>query len=133
MVKTFRQIVILLGLAWVLALCGSLWMPHEDGMEISVVKALSLGDAVLWVDARNEWSYQQGHISGALNLTLSAFDEQIGEFLDHWEPELWIVIYCDSSDCGASAQLAEKLRQEYELERVHVLKGGWEQWQKHPK
>lgn len=85
------------------------------------------GDFVL-LDARAPAAYELGHMPGAINLHAEEFDLQILNLLDVWSPEHSIIIYCDSRQCGASEEIAQRLREGFEMEKVFVLKGGWESW-----
>jgi rhodanese-related sulfurtransferase len=63
-------------------------------------------------------------VAGAVSLTVADFDNQLGAFLDVWEPGRRVVVYCDSADCGASHEVAARLRDEAGIQEVYVLTGG---------
>jgi rhodanese-related sulfurtransferase len=48
--------------------------------------------------------------------------------LASWSPEKRVVVYCSSESCGASREVARRLREEARLQNVFVLEGGWEAW-----
>lgn len=100
----------------------------KDG-EMSLRGWVTMQEVSLLVDARAPEVYAEGHIPGAINVYNEDFDAQIGDFLEHWEPGLKVVVYCDSRLCGASEEIAERLRGDFEMSEVFVLKGGWEAWQ----
>jgi len=52
----------------------------------------------------------------------------IPDFLNQWEPDKRIVVYCGGGGCQASKAVAARLRTELQLENVHVLKGGLKAW-----
>lgn len=83
---------------------------------------------VLWVDARSREAYEAEHIPGALLLNAAEWDDLLVPLFDRWNPDVPIVVYCDSASCDASQRVAERLRDEVGLEHVHVLKGGWSAW-----
>ncbi|WP_309398575.1 rhodanese-like domain-containing protein [Cerasicoccus maritimus] len=87
--------------------------------------------SVLWVDAREPDQFEQDHIPQALNLSLSHFDEQIGLFLEQWVPGVPVVVYCGSRHCGMSKELANRLRNDFAMDEIYVLKGGWDAWLEH--
>jgi len=90
--------------------------------------ALAWGDEVLWVDARPEAAYATQHIPGAAWLTSGEWETGLFEVLERVSAEGWVVVYCGSQRCGASREVAERLRDEVGLERVVVLHGGWDAW-----
>jgi rhodanese-related sulfurtransferase len=105
------------------------WNPMalgEGEVDLSIVRDWT--DSILWVDARDVTAYEQGHIPGAIHLYEGNFDEQIHVLLDAWHPDMRVVVYCDSRECGASSSLANRLREEFQMDRVYVLKGGWSTW-----
>ncbi len=85
-------------------------------------------ESVLWVDARTPDTFEKKHISRAVNLSMEGFDGQMLDFLDVWQPGQKVVVYCDSRQCGASKEVASRLREEMGIENVYVLKGGWQEW-----
>jgi rhodanese-related sulfurtransferase len=87
------------------------------------------GDRVLWVDARTRAKYEREHIPGAILLNEDEWNTLISAFLDAWDPDVPVVVYCDGGSCDASHAVAERLRKEYpQVTKVHVLKGGWSAW-----
>ena len=97
--------------------------------EVLLATAMQWPD-VLWVDARARHDYDQEHIPGAVLLNEDDWDLLLPEFLERWQPELNVVVYCSSGGCRASSSVAERLRQEVGLESIHVLKDGWDTWLK---
>ena len=85
---------------------------------------------VLWVDARSRRAYESEHIPQAILLNAAEWEDLASPFLDAWNPDIPIVVYCDSESCNASSQIAERLRNEMGIGNVFVLKGGWETWKK---
>lgn len=96
--------------------------------EIDLQHLLDWEGAYILVDARTPENYETAHIPEAINLYAGAFDDQILNFLDVWSPERAVIVYCDSRQCGASEELAGRLREGFQIEKVFVLKGGWESW-----
>lgn len=111
---------------------GLSWPPRimETGREVSLEQVRLFTGEILWVDARSPELYAQSHIPGAVNLWEGNFEEHLTQFLEVWSPELKVVIYCDRDQCGTSASLAERLSLEYGLSDIHILKGGWDEWQR---
>ena len=85
----------------------------------------------VWIDARSRGAYEANHIQGAHLLTLDAsenfeqllFDLDASQLLDGSRP---VVVYCSSSSCQLSREVAARLRERYPTLKVFVLHGGWE-------
>lgn len=105
------------------------WNPIQlaEG-EIDLQHLLNWEGEYILVDARTPENYEKAHIPEAINLYAGAFDEQILKLLDVWLPDRPVIIYCDSRQCGASEELAQRLREDFQMNKVFVLKGGWESW-----
>ena len=88
------------------------------------------GEAVQWVDARSRGKYQQGHIAGAILLNEDEWGELVGPFLDAWDADKHLVIYCDGGTCEASQRVAERIRGDLKIGGVSVLKGGISAWKR---
>lgn len=105
------------------------WNPmHLSEGEIALEQLLDWEDGYLLVDARPAEAYEAAHMPGAINLYAGEFDTRILNLLDVWSPELKVVVYCDSRQCGASEEMAARLRDDFQMDRVYVLKGGWESY-----
>ena len=88
---------------------------------------------ILWVDARTAETYQIKHVPGAILLNEGEWEQLLPGFLEVWQPNARIVVYCDSQACDASQAVALRLQRELKLAEIHVLKGGWAAWLKnHP-
>lgn len=108
--------------------CDSLTIPYCDSL-ISLEQAYALflkGDAI-FIDTREEFEYDEGHIAGAVNLPFEFWD-------DYWEfvepvldPEKEIVAYCGGYDCELSVFAARELIS-LGYEKSYIFFGGWPQW-----
>ena len=102
-----------------------------DGIEIGTVdQAKKLYDSgeYIFVDARSQEDYEEGHIKGALSLPVGQFEEKIATFLERHPPEVSIVTYCSGRNCSDSHYLAEFLL-EYGYEKVSVFIDGFPGWE----
>ena len=134
-----RQILVLLGLAILPAICQALYYRNAtvwqgrpvDSGQITLAQAEAWGDNALWLDARPDADFAAGHVPGALQLNEDRWDELLPAMLTQWSPERKLVIYCSQQSCNASHEVAERLRKEDGLKEVYVLQGGWEEWKKH--
>ena len=133
--RTLRQLALVLALALVPALVSGAWQlqwrkqePLAPG-EVRLATARLWGDQVQWVDARSRAKYERTHIPGALLLNEDEWDKLVGPFLDAWDADKTLVVYCDGGSCEASQAVAERIRTELKIGGVYVLKGGWAAWE----
>ena len=98
----------------------------------STLTAISLDKAkeffengVLFIDARDEVYYNDGHIKNAMkNVFLMELIFNIEEKQTKEDP---IVVYCGDPGCGDSEDLAYDLQNEG-FKKLFVFKGGWLEW-----
>ena len=131
-----RQILLLAGLAFLPAIGQAIYFgervswqaPAVAKDEVELALARSWGETVMWVDARPETNYQREHVPQAVLLNEDRWSELLPPVLQAWSPEKRVVVYCSSQGCGASHEVARRLREEAGLPNVFVLHGGWETW-----
>ena len=134
-VRTLRQLALVLALALVPALVSGAWQLRwrtEELLapgEVRLATARLWGEQVQWVDARARAKYERTHIPGALLLNEDEWDKLVGPFLDAWDADKTLVVYCDGGSCEASEAVAERIRTELKIGGVFVLKGGWAAWE----
>lgn len=100
-------------------------LPRIDLVEAA--EAFMEGD-VLFIDARDEGSFDAGHIPAAVNVPWeeAQYDYAI---IDQKVPRgVPLITYCDGSDCESSILLGAALR-ELGYEDVRVFFGGWVEWE----
>ena len=85
---------------------------------------------VLWVDAREPSAFAAGHIPGAIALGETAWEEGLAGFVERWEPDVLVLVYCDGAECEASRRVARRLQSELGVDNVAVLHDGWGAWQR---
>lgn len=95
---------------------------------VTVTQAREWGGNVIWVDARPEEEFEREHVPNAVLLNEDRWNELLPKMLAAWSPEKRVVVYCSSQSCGASREVARRLREEAGLKNVFVLEGGWEGW-----
>ena len=102
---------------------------NSNAKKISFAKALIiLKDKMnIIVDARDESSFMDGHIPGAINFSEKDFDELIDSFLSDNDPDIIIITYCDGDQCDLAQILAEKFSSVGYI-NVFYLKNGWSRW-----
>ncbi len=93
---------------------------------ISLAQAKSFyDDGILFLDARDEGYYNQGHIQGAMK---NAFlMELIFNIESLQSKETPLVVYCGDPGCGDSEDLAYNLK-DSGFTKLYVFKGGWVEW-----
>lgn len=96
--------------------------------EVTLATVEAWPKPVQWVDARPRAKFDAGHAPEAVRLNEDEWNALVPAFLDAWDPERPIVVYCDGGACDASHAVAKRLREELQLENVWVLKGGWDAW-----
>lgn len=84
-------------------------------------------NAALFVDARPENQYAEGHIRGALNIPFQEVDRYFTEAADRLTAANEIITYCDGEGCDLSHELALFLK-EMGFKNVRVLVNGWTIW-----
>ena len=133
--RTLRQLALVLALALVPALVSGAfqlqWRKQEPLApgEVRLATARMWGDQVQWVDARSRAKYERTHIPGALLLNEDEWEKLVGPFLDAWDAEKKLIVYCDGGSCEASQAVAERIRTELKIGSVYGLKGGWAEWE----
>ena len=134
--RAVRQLALVLALALFPALVSGAWQlrwrteePLAPG-EVRVATAQMWGDNVQWVDARPRSRYERTHIPGALLLNEDEWDKLVGPFLDAWDADKTLIVYCEGGSCDASLAVAERIRTELKIGGVYVLKGGWTAWER---
>lgn len=134
MARLLRQLAAILALALLPALVsGALQLKwnREAPLAAGEVRAATVrewGASVQWVDARPRDKYEAGHLEGALLLNEDEWTTLVPAFLDAWDPDRPVVVYCDGGSCEASHAVARRLREELSIGNVHVLNGGLTAW-----
>ncbi len=95
---------------------------------ISQAKELFKNDSAIFLDARDENSFDQGHIKGAKNLPWHAVDEYFMKIAKELPKDGLIITYCDGETCNLSHELSLFLN-EMGFSNVKVLVNGWTIWQ----
>ncbi len=134
--KTFKEIIILVGVSVALALAVNAISPRgialvgQWDIAEGVITASPGGDAAdqkpeidsvarakyifdkdeaLFVDARSQNDYDNGHIPGAVSFPVGRFEERVESFLNRYPAEQPIVTYCSGRACEDSHNLAQFL------------------------
>jgi rhodanese-related sulfurtransferase len=94
---------------------------------INLEQAFTLfNNGAKFIDARDDFDYNEGHISKAINIPYYAFEENENK-LDNINKDETIITYCSGTDCDLSVLLGNKLV-EMGYKKVFVFFGGWWNW-----
>jgi len=111
-----------------LASKGLVGIGFDEAVEIWQSE-LRLRGAILFVDARNDEDYQEGHIPGAWQLDHYRPDRNLGELLPMLPGTLQIVVYCTGGDCEDSESAALLLQQfGADASVMQIYAGGITEW-----
>jgi len=131
--KLFTTVIILLSsispsLSQLHAAASVALAKEESGeLDLSATKALFDTHSACFVDARSEYVYYKSHITGAISLSDSRFDEQFPDFRHNKAIETLIVVYCKEPSCGMARHVAKKLMKNG-YRNVRVFSGGLIEW-----
>lgn len=82
---------------------------------------------VIFVDARDPFSFEEGHIAGAVNIYPDEVNERIAGLKKMISSDSVVVTYCDGPECLLSKNTAHALRSQG-ISVVKVLVDGWRLW-----
>ena len=98
--------------------------PSIIGIDLELAKKL-FEENTLFVDARAEEFYNEGHIPNAI--CFDDFDLLIEKLENTIGVDDQFIVYCSDSDCGSSEDLSYEL-QSYGYNNILLFKGGWKEW-----
>jgi rhodanese-related sulfurtransferase len=81
------------------------------------------GEAV-FLDARREESYGEGHVPRALNLHSVGSGPALPGDIMRMDRRMTLVVYCEGGDCQASLLQAKRLHDQG-FKDIRVMTGGW--------
>jgi len=133
--------MVLLGMV-TLVLTALTWAVHPrapaygDGVAGEGAITLAILDTyqgeILWVDARTEAEYHEGHAPGAILVNEDDYDAGLERLLFAWDPAQMLIVYCGESECASSQAVALRLKRDLGIENVLYLEDGWEGLQTWP-
>jgi rhodanese-related sulfurtransferase len=91
------------------------------------IKIFQRGDG-LFIDARHEDEFNEGHIKGAISLPLSRLEAH-PDLVRGLPKDTLIVTYCSGEECALSIDLGERLAL-LGFTNVKVFFSGWLEWEK---
>lgn len=83
----------------------------------------------LFVDARNDESFAEGRILGAMQCDHYRIDEHLAPLLEAAEYADKLIVYCNGGECEDSILLCRDLLEAgVDYEKLHLYLGGWTEW-----
>jgi len=138
--QTFRQMGLIIAVSVVAAGLSAVVHPKRPAwyrvagaeelrwqIELEAAVKLANEESVLWVDARSREKYEAGHLPNAILLNFGEWGDLMFQNMDVLQSamERSVIVYCDTSECQKSGEVATRLRELLGLEPVYVLKGNW--------
>lgn len=83
----------------------------------------------LWIDARSEAEWRRDGVPGSIHLTTAGgadFDGQLAAAGERMIGFRRAVVYCGSSGCGISKEVAKRITDYGLMPEARALHGGWE-------
>lgn len=107
--------------------------PSAKPLEVKYEQVLRLmkDPDILFLDARKEHEFEEGHIPGAKNLNVMEFDKHVPDIIA-LPRDKRIVVYCGGGLCELSHDLANNLIA-FGFTRVFIYLGGYEDWKQQQK
>lgn len=108
--------------------------PRSSFQDVSLAEAAELydrrnaGEAVVFIDARNDESYQAGHIPGAVQCDYYRIEYYLPQVMAAISPAEKIVVYCTGGDCEDSLLVCGELTNMVHREKLFLFRGGWTDW-----
>lgn len=88
-----------------------------------------LADLVVFIDARDQAHFEQGHIPGAFLFDHYRPEEHLAEVLPVCQTAEVVVVYCNGGDCEDSLFAAHTLKEQgASSDRLRVYEGGFQEW-----
>lgn len=84
----------------------------------------------IFIDARDDYHYREGHIPGAWQVDYYYIDRYIDRVLPVAQAAEKIIVYCNGGECEDSKLVAQALRDDYFInpDALYVYVGGMERW-----
>lgn len=94
---------------------------------IEVVKSLFEEGQTIFIDARSQSDYDDGHIKGAISMPLMSVEEKFDVFFEKVPVSAQIVTYCSGRTCTDSHELAQILMG-FGYTHVRIFVDGYPGW-----
>lgn len=102
---------------------------HEIEIDnVAAVKEIYDAGDVVFIDARPEEDFNEGHIPGAVSMPVFSFEDYIETFYNTHPTATHIITYCSGRECQDSHELAQLLI-DIGYSHVNVFIDGFPAWQ----
>jgi rhodanese-related sulfurtransferase len=99
---------------------------YLKGLSLAQTIQLHSQKLAVFIDARDQWEFSEGHIPGAVNIPEFSFDPD-NLILASIDFDSLLIIYCDGDDCDTSKRLAKEIIN-LGYKNVFVFLGGFTEW-----
>ena len=83
----------------------------------------------VFVDARNDEAYEDGHIPGAIQADHYWIEDFIDNILLHAQVAEKLIVYCNGGNCEDSILVCSDLLDAgVSYDKIYLFAGGWEAW-----
>jgi rhodanese-related sulfurtransferase len=114
---------------------AKLIVPEGYIQQISAMKTISIEDAynsytnnnAVFIDARDNAEYREGHIKDAINIPYDKFQQDYPLYEKLLTKNKKIITYCHGTGCGLSVDVAKDLMA-IGYTNVYVMTEGWPGW-----
>ncbi len=114
---------------------GKVILPESYIQQISALKTITVEDSykdyteenTVFIDARDNAEYNEGHIKGAINIPYDRFQQYYPQYEKLFTKNKKIITYCHGIGCGLSVDVAKDLIA-LGYTNVFVMTEGWPGW-----
>ncbi len=103
--------------------------PEREIEDMDLLKKIYETKEVLFIDARSENDFSEGHIKGAISFPAYNFENKITEFMTSYDTSVKIITYCSGRECEDSHILAQNLS-DMGYTNIKVFIDGFPAWEK---
>jgi rhodanese-related sulfurtransferase len=97
---------------------------------LSVALGYAQSPGHVFIDARSEEEYREGHISDAFSIPVQFLEEKFSSIVDLVDSGKTLVVYCKNRDCDDALLVASEL-QAIGCSKLVLYVDGFELWEKH--
>ncbi len=81
---------------------------------------------IIFIDARDQWDFNDGHIKDAINIPEYKFEIEM-PIVKALNKNFKYIVYCGDVECDVSKRLAIELSK-IGFKNIMILEGGWTKW-----
>ena len=96
------------------------------GVNLNTVIDAFNNNKAIFIDARDQWEYSDGHILGAINIPEFSFTPN-DKKLEEINKDAIIIVYCDGDECDTSKRLTNELSK-LGFNNCYVFLDGFSAW-----